>query len=262
MQFNSEANGLDLYSDARYLCGLDETSDTTSYPIKAFTRNANLALDRITSLIFKADNRWEFDDSNNSDGPIATTNLVANQQDYGLVVTQLKIRRVRVKDQQGNWIVLNPVSRRNLNDTQLTQTAGTPNSYDPLGNSLFLYPSSSYDSTDGLELQFQRSLTYFAYTDTTKVPGFASQFHRLISLHAALEYCEMNGLNVRAASIRLKIGSPPDVMNNEPGSGLEKELMDFYSARNADEQPTISVQRNDYGELGLSNGTAANPYGF
>jgi hypothetical protein len=250
MQFNGEANGLDLYSDALYLCGLDETSDTTSYPIKAFTRNANLVLDRVIALILKSDAQWEFDDTNNTDLPIATTNLVANQQDYSIAVTQLKIRRVRIKDPNGNWTILNPVSRKSLNDGQLDASAGTPDSYDPLGSSIFLYPTPSYSSTSGLELQFQRGASYFDNGDTTKTPGFATQFHRLVSLGAALNYCEVNSLNTRVAMIQAKI------------TAMEDELTTFYSNRNADQQPSITFKREDYGERGLTDGISSNPHGF
>src|SRR5437660_971981 len=127
MQFNSETNGLDLYSDARFLCGLDETSDTTSYPIKAFTRNANLALDRVIALILRADNVWVFDDTNQSGELLDTTTaLVSGTSKYALLITWLKIGRVRIKDSAGNWVTLQPTSRAELSDGILTQTSGKP----------------------------------------------------------------------------------------------------------------------------------------
>ena len=142
---------MDLYSDARFWCGIANT-DTTTYPLADFTRNANFALDRVSSLIMK----W--DDTNNTDLPIATTSLVASQQDYGIAVGHLKVLKVRIKDQQGNWVSLDPINRRDLTDSQLTTTAGDPKRYDKVGNSLFLYPKPSYASSGGLEVQFQRGL--------------------------------------------------------------------------------------------------------
>src|SRR5437588_6566058 len=104
MQFSGETNGLDLYSDARYLCGLYETADTTYYPIKAFTRNANLGLDRAESLILKADGWRPFDDTNQTGELLdVTNNLVSGTQKTALSVTWLKIGRVRIKDSSGNW---------------------------------------------------------------------------------------------------------------------------------------------------------------
>lgn len=269
MVFNSETNGLDLYSDTRFLCGIDETSDTTKYPIKAFTRNANFAMDRVNSLVLKA-NGWNipFDDSNQSGELLDTSNnLTSGTQKISLGATWLKIARVRIKDSGGNWITLPEQPRKAQNDGQLTATSGTPSSYFILGNYLYFDKAPNYSSSGGLEVQFQRGASYFAYTDTTKTPGFAPQFHRLISLWPALDFCEMNYLQDRATTIRNRIGSPPDRANNQPGSGLEKELCDFYSQRDIDMKVSISVHKDDYGELGLNPGTGSygpnfNPRGF
>lgn len=260
MQFNSETNGLDLYSDARYLCGLDETSDTTSYPTKAFTRNANMGLDRVTYLIFKADGQWRYDDSNNSGELLDTsTNLVNGTAKYAIPVTWLKIERVRVKDSGGNWVILNPVDRRQLDDSQLTAPAGDPQGYYLIGNYIYLDKAPNYSSSGGLEVQYQRGASYFVYTDTTKTPGFASPFHRLISYYGALDYCQMNYLPERATFIQQRIGTPPDLENRQPGSGMEKELVDFYSRRDGDMKITLAPQREDYGQRGLEPGAGSYP---
>ena len=259
-QFNSESNGLDLYSDARYLCGLDETSDTTSYPIKAFTRNANLALDKILAFIFKADNTWQYDDSNQTGELLDVTNNLGNlTQKYPISVTWLKIGRVRIKDSAGNWVTVTPIDRSQLNDSQLTATASDPKRYDLLGGYLYLYPAPNYASTGGLEIQFQRSASYFAYTDTTKTPGFAIQFHRLVAMMAALDFCMINGLADRANQLRIGIGSPPDLMNNQAGSGMVKDLVDYYSSRQTDAKVSLNPVRDDYGQMGLSQGSGTFP---
>ncbi len=260
MVFNSETNGLDLYSDARYLCGLDETSDTTSYPIKSFTRNANFALDLVTSWIFKADGIWQYDDSNNSGELLdVTSNLASGTQKYVLSVTWLKIARVRIKDSAGNWVVINQVDRRQLSDSQLTAPSGDPRGYDLLGNYLYLDKAPNYNSAGGLEIQFQRGASYFAYTDTTKTPGFASPFHRLISMMGARDFCAINSMPDRVNSLNVMIGTPPDLENREIGSGMAKELVDHYSRRNADQEVQLIPHREDYGQIGLNPGTGSYP---
>ena len=262
MQFNSDSAQLDLYSDARFLCGLDETSDTTSYPIKAFTRNANLALDKVISWMQKADNIWVSDDTNQTGELLdVSTNLVAGTVKYALSITWLKIGRVRIKDPTGNWITIQNLARKAIDDTTLTEANGTPRAYFLLGNYLYLTPATSYVSAGGLEVQFQRGASYFAYTDTTKVPGFATQFHRLISMMAALDFCQINSMPERVAVLEGMIGAPPDLMNNQPGSGMVKELVDFYSSRDADSKITLVPRRTDYGELALNPGSGTFPNG-
>jgi len=264
MQFNSETNGLDLYSDARYLLGIDETSDTTSYPIKAFTRNANFALDKYNSLALKADGTWKFNDTNQSNELIdVTQNLVNGTQKYAIQATWLKIGRVRIKDSSRNFVTLLRMDRSKQSDNQLNASSGTPVGYFVLGNYLYLDKAPNYNSTGGLEVQFQQGASYFTYTDTTKTPGWAPQFHRLISLEAALNYALINGIPTRAAALQAMIGIPPDLENNQPGSGMAKEFVDFYSQRDNDAQPTVSFRKSDYGELSLGqNPGSINPKGF
>lgn len=262
MIYNGETNGQDLYSDCRYLVSLDETSDTTSYPIKAFTRNANMALDKIIAFILRADNLWQFDDTNQTGELLdVSSNLVSGTQKYLLSISWLKIGRVRIKDSAGNWITMLPIERAALNDSILTQTAGDPRRYDLLGNYLYLYPAPNYSSSAGLEVQFQRGASYFVPTDTTKAPGFATQFHRLISLYAALDYCQINGMAQRAGELQVMIGTPPDLMNNQAGSGMIKDLMDFYSARDVDMKVTLRPVRDDYGQMSLNPGSGNFPNG-
>jgi len=249
MQFNSETNNLDLYSDARFWCGL-ANDDTTSYPLVDFTRNANFGLDRAVALIQKSDGVWKWDDTNSSDLPLATTSLVASQPDYSIAVTHLKIERVRAKDSAGNWITLTRVNSRDLTDTDRAAT-GTPSQYYLRGNSIFLVDAPSYASSGGLEVTFQRGASYFASTDTTKTPGFATQFHRLISLYAALDYCEANDLESRAQKVRAKI------------QVMEADVIDFYSSRDTDMRVSLSVQGEDYGQSALgSGGRSQNQDGF
>lgn len=236
MQFNGDANNNDIVSDIDYWAG----TDVNSYPLIDKARNSNLALDRTVALIMRSDQKWEWDDQNNVDLPIAVTDLVAGQQDYSISITHLKIVKVRIKDATGKWISLDPVDRRDVTDSQFQEGSGDPRRYDKVGNSFFLYPASSHSSAGGFEVQFQRPPSYFVPGDTTKTPGFASIFHRLVSLGAAADYCAAHGLDSRLAKINAKIAD------------IEAELIVFYATRNRDEKQSLSLQDEDYGQLGLA----------
>ena len=237
MQFNGTDPENSLYEDTLYWSG----ATSTLYPADPdFTRNANFALDRIDSLILKADGQWQHDDANRSTELIDTSiNLVAGTVKYAILTSWLKIARFRVKDPNGNWITLKPKDRRQLSDTELEET-GTPRYYDKLGNFLYLYPIPNYSSTGGGEVQLQRGSDHFVVGDTTKEPGFAPQFHRLVSLYAALDYTEPNDLDARSKVIRNRI---------EP---LEAELMEFYARRDNDEVPNLGLRQEDYGQHSFS----------
>lgn len=237
LQWDGETTGNDIVTDISFLTGADET---TAYPLVDREHNANRALDRIVALILQCDGIWQWDDTSLSTELLdVTTNLAASTQKYILSVAWLKIAKVRIKDSAGNWITLKPVNRRDLTDAELTASAGTPSKYDILGNYIYLHPKPSYASTGGLEVQFQRGPTYFVSTDTTKTPGFASQFHRLISLYAALDYCDINDLDKRAAKIQKRIDK------------MEADLIAHYSSRDADSKVSFKVPLEDYGQSSL-----------
>lgn len=257
--FNSGTNS--LYADALFWSG----ATSVTFPVDPdFTRSANFALEKVSSVIMRSDGTWKWGDINNTDLSFAIGDLVSGQSDYALSISHFKIRRVRIKDSNGNWITLQPVTRRQVSDSKLAST-GTPNSYFKHENSIILSDTPNYDSEDGLEIEFQRGVDYFVVGDTTKSPGFNSQFHRLVSLYAALDWTEANEMDSRSEKIRNRIGVEPDEVNGIPGSGMLRELADFYSTRDDDASPAMSLRREDYGSSALGGYNATdetNPRGF
>jgi len=240
MQISGETNNLDLYSDARFLCGILLT-DTTTYPLADFVRNANFGLDKVNALAMKADGKWKFIDNNSATGMIDTSvALESGTPTYAIPITWLKMGRVRAKDAQGNFNTLTPVDRRQLSDSKLNDsTGGNPKYYVQEGTVVRLLPTPNYDSTGGLEVQQQMGSTYFAYNATTTVPGFDSRFHRLISLYGAKDYCVVNSLNERSSFINAELLI------------MEQEFMVAISSRDSDQKATLIGKREDFGQRGL-----------
>lgn len=239
MQISGEANDLDLYSDALFLCGIPLT-DTTTYTLANFVRNANFGLDKVNALAMKADGKWQFNDNNNTTELLdVTTALVAETQKYAIAITWLKIGRVRAKNSAGDFVTLKPVDRSQLSDSQLNATSGDPKYYDKAGNYVYLYPKPSYASAGGLEVQQQMGSTYFTVTATTTVPGFDSRFHRLISFYGALDYLAVNEMTNRMSIVQGKLNQ------------MEAEFVDAIRSRNESDQPQLKTAREDYGQIGL-----------
>jgi hypothetical protein len=168
----------------------------------------NLALDDAWSIIFKVGGMWQYDDSNHTDYPFITTNLVDGQRDYSLTVDGssnivLDIYKVMVKHPtSGFYNEIQPVDQQNdaFMDTfyngQLQE--GTPDRYDKTGNAIFLDVIPSYNSTAGLKIYINREGSYFATTDTTKKPGFDGLCHEYIPLKASYMYARDKSLPVVA----------------------------------------------------------------
>ena len=227
MKINDSAGRLGLYQDARYLVGL-EISDTSSYTIHNFIRNANAWYRKVNSWIWEATSLWEYDDSNYANLPIATTNLVDEQQDYELPSSAQRIMRVAIKDDSGDWHLLSQIDQSEIGDamSEYLETAGLPSQYDIIGRSLMLYPkpsSSDVTLSSGLKIYLAREIDEFTVTDTDTEPGFDSNFHRVCSLGPAQDYLLSNfdpddiyRINKIAAELK----------------DMKEGIYEFYGARN------------------------------
>ena len=238
MQFNDHANNRDIISDITFFTG----ATITDYTLNDRTRNCNLALDRVIAMILGADQRWEWDDTNNSDLPIATTNIVSGQRDYGISgATYLKITKVICKDANGTWRILRPIDKNSPEAANMNkqQSPGNPQYYDLIGNSIFLEPIPNYAATAGLRVFTQRNVSYFTIASTTKKPGFAQPFHRLISLYASEDYLVKRGMHDQLRGIRGQI------------AGLEVALVKFYKSRNPEDQARLRFRKENYGQRNL-----------
>ena len=226
MQFFNSTNKEDsLYHDCLALLGLAST-DTTSYLIADFTRSANEALKLTNQIIWQNSGEWEFDDSSYTTLPTATTTLVASQKDYQIPSYTQKIDRLEVLDFDGDWQKVIPFDKGMTKEalSELYSTTGLPEYYDMVGNSINLYPSPDATTctlTAGLRLYFSREMDEFLVGSTTKEPGFLSDFHRMISLGAALDWAMPKGLAV--------IGSLQNQIKD-----MKNNIAIFYGSRDRD----------------------------
>ncbi len=182
------------------------------------------------------DGRWQFDDTNQTDLPIATTGLVTDQQDYSLPDTDLEITRIEVLDTSSNWNKLVPIDQSDIYDQSLSdflKTSGRPIYYDKLGNSIFLYPKPSYTQSASLKVYFKRApvaITTASLTSASAKPGFNSMFHELIPLWVSYDYGMANGLsNVSLLMTEIQ--------------RLEGQLQDTYALRDKDERLILKARQ-------------------
>jgi len=211
-------------------------TNSTSFPAAQMLLAVNNAYERIVSLVMKADGRWEWDDTNQTDLPVATTTLVNAQQDYTLATAHLSITAVSVKNVNGNYALLQPISQRDITIDldEYMKTDGMPQYYDKIGSSIMLYPApatASVTTASGLKVSFQRAPVLFTSAEVatgTKVPGFNSLYHDLISLWVSYEYAIANGLQ-NATQLFAEIVRKEDA------------LKDDYSKRSKDEETVLTA---------------------
>jgi hypothetical protein len=239
------------YDQIRSLIYLKTKTNSTSLT------NANLNLytqpaeDRIASLLMHADGRWEYDDSNYTDLPIATTTVTSGQQDYSLPTTQLRVLRAEIKDSNGDWQKLETYDQQDEPFYALSEVdteSGLPDRYNVLGNSVILYPNPDYTQAASLKIYFQRGALKYDYTAntnagqftdgtgsgaTTDAPGFNLMFHDLITDWASYNYAVANGLP-SASGFAEQIGLKEDAIKKE------------YAKRNPDDRPIMRPKPVNY----------------
>lgn len=209
-------------------------TNSSSFPTSDLVQSANNAVERVSGLILKNDSRWQFDSTEQTDIPIATTTITSGQKDYSLETSHLTVDRVEVKDSGGVWHVVSPIDQTELKRDKKTpvssykSTNGIPEEYDLIGNSILLYPTPNYTQAASLKIYFTRGPVAFTTSSTTATPGFNSLFHDLIPLWVAYDYALANSLdNINKFLEQILI--------------REKELEQFYGLRNRDFRARLTV---------------------
>lgn len=207
LQFNNPTNLNGIIQSIERNCKLEGKISSNTTLLKNFTSDINISFDEILFDIFDVGGKWQFDDSNHTDYPIITTNLVAGQRDYSFTTDEqgniiLDIYKVLVKNTTtGKYDEIYPVDVQSEYNTQSftdgNNTQGTVYRYDKTGNGIFLDQIPSENITNGLKIYINREASYFVYTDTTKKPGIAGHLHEWFSLSPSYKYAMRNGLSNR-----------------------------------------------------------------
>jgi hypothetical protein len=231
LPFNDVTNETGLCQEVDRICG----TSSTNYPLKDKARRANMGKSRFITIALENDTRWQFDDSNQTDLPIGTTNLVSGQQDYSFESGFLKILKVEVKDADGNYQQLTPIDRSEYDGSLETyfSTNGQPEYYDKVGNSVLLFPSPSSAVTAGLRVHYQRDGVDYVSTDTTKTTGIPSIFDELIAWYIAEPYLMEKTLT--DISGQRKYNALVNKIEKK-----EQEVANYYSKRDKDVRKIIS----------------------
>lgn len=214
-----------LKADVDFLAG----STSATYLVADKIRNMNVAYNDVARLIWESADGWQYDDSNSTTLPIARTSMVQNQQDYTLPLSAQRVQRVQVQDINGQWTKLSQIDIHDmiLSTEETQKTPGLPIYYDLIGRSIMLYPtpvSTAVTLVSGLQVFVDRDVTQIAVTATTVKPGFATSFHRILSVAAAIDFLQDD--NQRAFLQKQK-------------ARLEEGLIRFYAKRNVEKKTSI-----------------------
>jgi hypothetical protein len=234
MQFSNTSNkSKGILQDIDFLCG----STSATYPVVDKVRNVNIALHDVTQLIWQSQDGWFFDDENQTDYPRIRVNLTKGTQDYrvkALSTVLRQIKRIEVKDSGGDFQLLTPLNMAKDIDVakdDYYSSDGMPLYYDLDGGYITLYPAPTSGAggctlASGMAIYFGRDAVEFTSASTTASPGFATQFHRILSYSAAIDFIKQDNNLIQKYMME----------RNRLMDGLKK----YYGSRNLELKPKIS----------------------
>lgn len=239
MKYNNttDRDGIIQWCERLTDLGIGTISGDTNL-LKDFTARVNAAGSEVYAVILKAAGNWQYDDKNTTDLPRATTNLVSGQELYSTPSDALTIQRVEILDEANNWRELKPITKEMITGQGLDEFMeenAQPTYYELVGDQIQIFPAANYSVNDGLKAYYDRGEVSFTTSDTTKTPGFASIFHKILPIKAAIDW-----LDVKQPQ------SPTLVRLLQREAEYTVRLQDFYGKRFKDLPPVIRRKQENF----------------
>lgn len=203
--------------------------DTVQWSPNKIANSCNNWMDKIAGFAIGEDKKFNWDDTNHTKLPIGTTSLIQNQAEYSFLVDEqgnkiITLLRIDLLGADGIWKKLTPIDEADIPVAldEYEKTAGTPLYYDKIADNVIkLYPKPATAITNGLKFYFQRTPSYFVFSDTTKEPGVSPLLHRGFVIASAYDAALSKGLpNLQALSVELQ--------------KEEQKMITYFSGRNND----------------------------
>lgn len=243
IQFNDTTNKQGIVQAIRRRTGTN-TASSGSYPIEDITLDVNMALSNFFVLANNnSGRRQQVDDTNHTDFPIVYADITSGQQDINLTLDEngnqiLEIHKVILTLASGEKRILRQIDIHDENDSFMTDsTTGIPETYELTAEGIFLHQTPNFTLADALEVWVDRAASYFAASDTTKRAGIPEIFNEYLIIRPSYFYCLEKGKEQAASYGVILYG-------RDGKSGMEGQIREYYSRRNKDERPRLTVTQN------------------
>lgn len=200
MQYSDTTNKDGILQECeRYTAKGDAAISGDSFLIKQFTAMVNKHNRRVWHTIFESYGGWQYDDGNQTDLPAAADTLTADKTSYALPSDALTIRGIEIKDSNGVWTQLSPLTEEQIREREplgeFYKTSGIPEYYQVVGDTVRIFPAANWTQASSFKVFFDRGSVEFASTDTTETPGFVSEYHDILPIGASIDWLKVNRPN-------------------------------------------------------------------
>lgn len=201
-------------SHLKYLTGQTNLQEVDA------VRMLNLGLDHYTYLAITSDGNWQFDGSEQSDVPRATTTLSTGEVNLQLPTDLLAIAQVTIINSDGNKNVIRPYDQnKRLYPTPKSTDTGTPSAYDLEGRTIYFNAYANEDYT--VEVKYSRKPVRLEVGNSTQVLGIPSIHMEYPTLFAATRV----GMGLSDTTL---------VAYRDSLEKMEKEIRRYFDKRDED----------------------------
>lgn len=216
-------------------------SDTNEYTNALRLIDINNAQDEIEAMIFRAQDGWKFDDTNQSGVPVLLTNTTAGTATYNLTSPDIRIIKLEYSDDGVSWIDAQNIDQRGMPDVLPTSVYTMVNpAYSIMGKQITVYPTPANSTTSGIKITVNRLAVVFTVANLTATvasdlvsPGFNRAFHTMIAYYCAIEWSLAKGLS-NLAGLQQKWAEKT------------AQLKDFYSNKLNDAKVSLRAKWNNF----------------
>ena len=237
-------------------------TDITGLPLRRVLRSINSSIETLVGKIINADGHWQYDDTNYTDLPVGTGNLVSGQSSYSFSSEYLDILEVMILTTGGIYQRITPFDPSEMNqswDEWVGSATGTipngfPQYYDKVGDSIRFdrSPTATHATlTAGLKVRFKRTAKLYTMSNSTTItsgeetvePGIASPYHQLIAYMSSIPFC-ISYKKDRVEGYKREIGS--DDRRSPYYGGMMLDMVNFYARREKDDRPVMTTEFQHY----------------
>jgi hypothetical protein len=227
--FNA-STGSGLRNRTRYLT----RTDSTTYSDSDLDASLNAWNNVFTTEILAAMDDWDFK------AETATSDLVANQQEYVMPTDLLKIKRIEVSYDGTNWKYVNwfDINERGEQTHNLTDFTTDEPYADMMDGSVMLYPIPTTSITGGIKIWYSKLDDML--TNATDQPKLAEPFQIGLCYGAAKDYYERNAEKPNFTDRAVMMGKN---IND-----IIEKMKEFYNTHNQERDYVLKPVFQDYND--------------
>ena len=210
-------------------------TDSGTYSDADLTAALNMYYSFVVNEVLDSMDGWDFQ------GEVATTTLVANQQEYVFPTDLVKFKRCEISYDGVNWY---RVETFDINERgRATDSKSISEDFDQSqpfmdldDGSLFLYPIPTQTVSAGLKIWYEKEITPLA--NDTDEPTFSRAYHKILCFGAAKDYF-MQNIEIEGFEAKIKI------VNSDFDKMLER-MKNYYNKKTQDNHYELSPGYVEY----------------